>query len=219
MSYFFIGDIHGYFSKLVSLMEKIKPILSKEDIFVFLGDYIDRGPQSFDVIEYLLELQNRYKTVFIKGNHESMFLQYLADLDIYDNYLINGGRATIKSYAQNLGSFYLPEDHQKFFEELKLYYEGDDFIAVHAGLDPKIDSPAMQSEKTLTWIREQFYTSQHHWRKTVIFGHTPASHISAGELVFRDPQRNIIGIDSGVYSGGPLIALRWPEDEIYLGEV
>lgn len=215
MSFFIVGDIHGHFTLLSSLMKKVIPHVSPGDVMIFLGDYIDRGDSSFEVIEFLLALAKRYRTVFLKGNHEDMMLKFLAGRDGGDAWLMNGGRATIRSYRHHLGSFSFPERHKKFFSSLRLYYEGDDFIAVHAGLHPLKKSMDQQRENDMIWIRDIFYRADKKWEKTVIFGHTPASLLKKEPGVLIDEARNIIAMDNGVIFGNPLACLRWPDRKIF----
>lgn len=213
--YYIIGDIHGYFDKLLSLINVIEAELQDEDIVIFLGDYIDRGPESFEVIEYLIEFSKKRHTVFLKGNHEDMLLRYLKGENIRDMYIVNGGAETINSYKKNYGKFSLPEKHREFYENLKLYYEADDFIAVHAGLNPRINSIEEQDPYDLIWIRDAFFRSSNKWSKTVIFGHTPTPLISGERRVIIDNEHNIIAVDSGVIYGGPVSCLRLPDKMIF----
>jgi serine/threonine protein phosphatase 1 len=214
--YYLIGDIHGHISKLKKIISLVRADFKNGDSFIFLGDYIDRGPSSFEVIEYLIELSSKYRIVFLKGNHEDMFLRYITKGDNYSNYIRNGGGSTIKSYIRNLNDFTIPESHRNFFNNLKLYYENDDFIAVHAGLDPEIININEQQKDEMIWIREEFYRYPKKWDKTVIFGHTPTIYINNSDLVYFDENRNIIGLDTNAMSDGyPLSCIRWPDRKVY----
>ncbi len=100
-----IGDIHGCYDRLIALMDKINIDLDSEKL-VFVGDYIDRGPDSFEVVEYLINLKKKCPgIVFIKGNHEDMLEKYLSETDRY-TYLINGGQQALESYSRH----YKPTD-------------------------------------------------------------------------------------------------------------
>jgi len=214
--YYIIGDIHGQLSKLKKIISYTRKDINPNDIFIFLGDYIDRGPKSFEVIDFLIELSSEFKTVFLTGNHEEMFIRFITKGDNSDNYISNGGGATIQSYIKNSGKLILPENHIIFFNSLKLYYEADDFIAVHAGLNPVITDIEKQKKSDLVWIREDFYKYSARWDKTIIFGHTPTTYIHNSEEVYIDDKRNIIGLDTNAMSEGyPLSCLRWPERKIY----
>lgn len=214
--YYIFGDIHGCLDRLVSLYGQVEKRLGDDDILIFLGDYIDRGGSSYEVVEYLLELREQRPNIrFLKGNHEVMLFEFLNGNDPSGNYLYNGGNATRKSYDSHVGGFVIPENHRDFFNRLLNYYEGDDFIAVHAGLNPEVNSPEAQSLDDLVWIREDFFRSPKRWKKTVIFGHTPTYYIHGKwGKVYMDDVKNIIGIDTGAVYGGMLTCLVWPEKKI-----
>ena len=101
MYYYIIGDIHGSLSNLQNLCKKIEDVINDDDVIIFIGDYIDRGPHSFEVIEYLISLAKSRTSIFLRGNHEDMLLDYLDGRDSSNIYLVNGGRETIKSYKKN----------------------------------------------------------------------------------------------------------------------
>lgn len=210
--YYIFGDIHGMYEKLSKLFNKVEKHLTENDELIFLGDYIDRGKHSYEVIEFLLEVEKKYRVTFLKGNHEDMFQNYLNGDDNNGIYFTNGGRDTVQSYNNNLKQFDLPESHKKFFMNLRMDYETDDFIAVHAGLNPDINNLADQSDEDKLWIRESFFLDNKKWPKTVVFGHTPTDYInkSIGEVYFNN-KNNIIGIDTGAVYGGKLTCLRMPD--------
>jgi len=213
--YYIIGDIHGHISKLRNLINMLPESLA-EDRIIFLGDYIDRGPASFEVIEYLIAFSKMYDTVFLMGNHEEMFMRYLTVGDNEINYFRNGGNYTVSNYMKNKGSLSLPESHMDFFNSLKPYYETDYFIAVHAGLNPQKEWPGGQDIDDLIWIREDFYLADKKWPKTVIFGHTPTPYIHRSESVYIDRERNIIGIDTcAMLEEYPLSCIRMPDGKIF----
>lgn len=217
MHYYIFGDIHANLDALVGCTRKVLKLIEKNDIMIFLGDYIDRGGHSYEVIEYLLAIKKKYNTVFLMGNHEDMLLKYLDGNDPGGMYLHNGGTATIRSYRKHCKKFEIPQKHLEFLRHLELYYEGSDFIAVHAGLDPKIDVLDSQDTESLLWIRERFYRAQKRWNKTIIFGHTPINSLTKN-AVYDDKERNIIGIDSGAIYGYHLTCLRWPDKKIITGK-
>ncbi len=214
--YYIIGDIHGYLDNLIELFGKIKGIISDDDTLIFLGDYIDRGAYSYEVIEYLLSISKNHRAIFLKGNHEDMLLNYLKGEDNFGIYLSNGGRVTIQSYKKNCGDFVLPEEHKNFFQNLELYTEMNDFVSVHAGFNPKINNIEDQLIDDILWIREAFFRSERKWDKTVIFGHTPTAILGqkTGSIFFEE-RKNIIGIDTGVAYGGVLTCLRWPDRAVF----
>lgn len=184
-----VGDIHGCLSQLEKLLGKVRPTM--QDRIVFLGDYIDRGPDPRGVLDYLISFRERFpRTVFLKGNHEEMFLDFVAGRNqlLYFN---NGGETTLQSYREG-SKLRIPKAHLDFLENLRLYYETDDHIFVHAGLRPGI-CPEEQNPRDLVWIREEFLFSSYDWGKTVVFGHTPRQ-----DVLFSG---NRIGLDTGAVYG------------------
>ncbi len=198
---FAIGDIHGCLDKLVRLSQRISP--REGDTLVFLGDYIDRGPDSAGVIEFLLKLKKSCpaELVFLKGNHEAMLLDYLGGRN-QESYLYYGGSATVDSYAARYGSFHLPGKHEEFFRNLKGSYETERYVFVHAGLKPGIPI-SDQSDDEKLWIRWEFVNSEYDWGKRVIFGHTA--------FIVPRIESNKIGIDTGAVYGRELTCLVLPD--------
>lgn len=214
--YYLFGDIHGCFDNLVNLINIVRNKIKDDDVLVFLGDYVDRGKYSYEVIEYLISISKFFNTIFLKGNHEAMFLKYIYGEDKSGIFIYNGGHETIKSYNRNLKSFRVPERHILFLQNLDPFFEGDNFIAVHAGLDPKINKIEHQSEEDIVWIRDEFFRSNKKWDKTIIFGHTPTFLIKSRlRSIYFDKIRNIIGVDTGAVYGGKLTCLRWPDMSVF----
>lgn len=201
---FAIGDIHGCVDKLKALMEKI-PVDCVNDTLIFIGDYIDRGPGSFDVVDYLVELKKRHPDIiFLKGNHEDMLQKYLEGTDRF-TYLFNGGQRTLDSYLnrQNKSEFSpIPSNHLDFYKSLVLHYQTEDYLFVHAGLRENVPLDKQNPEELL-WIREDFIYSKFDFGKRVVFGHTP----------FAEPLLlpNKIGIDTGAVYGNQLTCVQLPE--------
>lgn len=209
MNIYAIGDIHGNLDLLERLLEQIAPDLDRDQL-IFMGDYIDRGPRSQGVVDYVLRLKNLAppeQVVCLKGNHEAMFLNFLQGRDV-ELFLYNGGLITIRDYWgedwEKLEKLVLPLDHRRFFEALPLYYETPDYIFVHGGLHPGVPLTE-QGEEDLLWIRGDFIASMEDFGKKVIFGHTP----------FRQPlvMPNKIGIDTGAAYGNRLTCLKLPAEE------
>ncbi|MBN2299370.1 MAG: serine/threonine protein phosphatase [Deltaproteobacteria bacterium] len=203
-----IGDIHGCLDKLQDLLTRITPC--KDDLIIFLGDYIDRGPYPKKVVDFLIDLAAQIPCIFLRGNHEDMFLEFLEYGTNKNIFFANGGLKTIDSYIQP-GPFSshsrvarcLPEPHRDFYACLKWYHEDKDYIYVHAGIKPDIPMP-QQNRRDLIWVRDEFIFSSTGLEKKVIFGHTPF----ARPLVKPDK----IGIDTGAVYGGCLTAIRLPDE-------
>jgi serine/threonine protein phosphatase 1 len=205
---FAIGDIHGCYDKLRTLMERL-PFDPQLDTLVFLGDYIDRGTRSRDVLTYLCELRRSTKHVILLiGNHEYLMLEYhrtgdpallpfLRHLGIdatFDSYGVNNPQALQKM-------LFLPTEHRQLLHSLLPYWETEDYIFVHAGMEH--DRPLDQQElSSLCEARSTFLNEEHDYGKLVIFGHTPF------DLPFVTPTR--IGIDTGAVYGNLLTALELP---------
>lgn len=186
------GDIHGCRRALAALLREVAP--GEGDRLVFLGDYIDRGPDSAGVVDDLLELRARLPgTIFLRGNHEQMLLDLLAG-DDPANFLFNGGAKTIASY-ETRGLWPPPADHLAFFEQLPTFHATGPFIFVHAGLRPGL-ALQEQDPDDLLWIRHEFLDSGYDWGKTVVFGHTPREEPLLAT--------NRIGLDTGCVYGGRL---------------
>lgn len=204
---FAFGDLHGHVGKLNALLDRIRPIFRPElDKYLFVGDYIDKGPHSKEVVERLIELAGSgVRTVFLVGNHESMLLDDYLTGKRPHFFLDNGGLSTLKSYGLHKTKpkdTRFPPEHAKFFHNLHLYHREGDYLFVHAGLRPGIPLKE-QSVHDLLWIREEFYQQDYDWDHWIIFGHTP----------FHNPflKGKLIGIDTGVEFGGPLTCLVLPD--------
>lgn len=189
-----IGDIHGRFDLLVKTLNTIHQIDDPDKTVVFLGDYVDRGPESADVIDRLMELEARpgnMKVVCLMGNHERMMLDALENGNGYgymSSWLMNGGLETLESYGaassdgvvSNAPLHHIPISHIKWMKNLPLYYETDNYFFVHAGINPDraLDN---QKEKDLLWIREYFLKTDRGTcqEKHVVHGHTPQEYDTA----------------------------------------
>lgn len=216
MKSYVIGDIHGCERELRYLIDGLP--LGAGDRLVFLGDYIDRGANSCGVVSYLVELPKQLRSIefiFLKGNHEDMFLSFLGIGGAHgDMFLINGGKATVASYgivtdkpaAQEILSV-LPSEHVTFYQQLRLYYLLAPFLCVHAGIDPE-KSLIEQSEEDLLWIRNKFIFASHRLPYTVLFGHTP-QHTVYYDLPYK------IGLDTGLVYGNMLTCLDVDEKVLY----
>jgi len=205
-----IGDIHGCAQSLEYLLDVLGP--GEDDRLVFIGDYVDRGPDSRGVIDRLLRLRSEVKCIFLKGNHEELMLDYL-DRGEYGIWAANGGRATLASYEDTSGRLQIPDEHLVFLRELRPYFETNEFFFVHAGLRPQLtirENVKENDEFVFLWERSHLKASELPWEKTVVCGHTPMA-----EPLNRE---RLINIDTGcVYMNhegmGRLTAVRLPERE------
>lgn len=208
------GDVHGRLDLLDELLGKVDADLAghpvAKAIFVFLGDYIDRGSHSRETIDRLIARRDISEHVFLKGNHEQIALKCLTDPGLFDRWLRLGGAETLASYGIEVGSkvkiaelqaaFHkaLPQAHIKFFRSLQPSFACGDFFFVHAGVKPRV-ALARQTEKDLLWIREEFLGSNQDFGKTIVHGHTPGYDIEV--------RPNRINIDTGAYATNRLTCL------------
>lgn len=217
-----IGDIHGRFDLLQKMHDAIKADLltcdSSNIQIIYVGDYIDRGFQSKEVVECLTNHPQltdiNCDIIFLKGNHEHALLEFLRTPETITPWLLWGGEVTLQSYGVPLRNAegkrtdcheqstklkeVLPDNHQAFFDDLKLYYEAGDYLFVHAGIKPGVPLNK-QHEEDLLMIRDAFIFSRKTLEKTVVFGHT----------IFTEPfvTEDRIGIDTGGYAHGKLTAV------------
>jgi len=209
-----LSDIHGCLNKLVALVARCRSD-AKDDAarFVFLGDYIDRGPDSRHTLDLLINRSRRRNTVFLKGNHEAYFTSVLEDPARAAEWFQFGGLQTLMSYgvsaAPGLGKDELPDlvreltsvmppEHIAFLRQLRPTFTCGDFFFVHAGVRPGIPL-SEQRESDLLWIRDEFLQSKRRFGKYVVHGHTP---VKQAELL-----ENRANIDTGAYATGNLTLL------------
>ena len=163
-----IGDIHGCVKALQGLVDALQP--QPTDQLIFLGDYVDRGPDSRGVIDLLIELQNRCSTIFLLGNHEIMFRGALAGFPV-DPWLCAGGRQTVTSYGGLLSN--VPSRHVEFLHSCIPYFESPQHLYVHANYLHELPL-SDQPEQTLFWEHLTTRVPQPHYSgKHVFLGHTP----------------------------------------------
>ena len=212
-----VGDIHGRADLLQQLFARIdaneerQPI--KHKIEVFLGDYIDRGPDTRKVLETLTERAKTHELVCLKGNHEALMLRFLDDATVLRVWRHLGGLETLVSYGivPNLASdpasevrlaselkSRLDRSHENFLRNLRLSYSFGDFFFAHAGVRPAVPLN-QQSEEDLLWIREEFLFCDASFGKIIIHGHSP--------VLEPDVRLNRINIDTGAYATGRLTCL------------
>ena len=220
MNIFAIGDIHGSLDQLISIHNKIfnYPNYKKEeDLLVYLGDYIDRGPKSKQVVDQILNLKNEgINTTFLMGNHDELMFDFLfKEINNLKNWLNFGADNTFKSYDIEVVEFIkegfedhnieklrkvliekLGHDHINFFSNLKLTFSATQYLFVHAGIDPK-KNLSDQSKKDYLWSRSNdFFHKDFKAEKIIVHGHTPEKDVVSF------PYR--INIDTGCYFSGKL---------------
>jgi serine/threonine protein phosphatase 1 len=220
-----IGDIHAQYDKLSNLMAKLK-FISKfpESInfnttpFIFLGDVVDGGPDTKEVINQLMQWEQQYPHwVFLYGNHEDMLLDAICrGSRVYGNFYQwynRGGAETVQSYSRDsdlglnerlrytdleLARHVIPQSHLAWLNNRPYYFETEHFFFVHAGVRPG-DHPALTPPSDMIWLRDEFIYSPYDWGKKIIYGHTYSP-----EPVVRP---NKIGVDTMTHSQGDLTAV------------
>lgn len=219
-----IGDIHGRLDLLLSALSAVRSDLAAYPVdrafLVILGDLIDRGPSSRDVVEYLRTADWSWITpVFLLGNHEEVLLAaYDGDLAALRSWTGFGGAETAESYGVSL-VLLLRDDWQGYWQALRAAVPAEhieflrgfydqfalgDYMFVHAGVRPgtPIDG---QNPRDLRWIRDEFLLCPDDFGKMVVHGHTISD---APEF-----RSNRIGIDTGAYRTGRLTVLRLEGEE------
>lgn len=190
---FAIGDIHGCFKSFRELVErKIK--IKKSDKLILLGDYIDRGNQSREVIDYIIKLQKKdYDIISLIGNHESMMLDALDNDELLSAWIQNGGSATLESFGimslKQLDKLYVD-----FFKGLQFYYLFNNFLFVHAGFNDEISNP-FEDKYRMIWSRREKYKNPILKNKIIIHGHSPISELSCKQNI--QANNKVINIDTG----------------------
>jgi serine/threonine protein phosphatase 1 len=212
-----VGDIHGRADLLERLLAAIdadcahRPV--RRPIVVFVGDYIDRGPDSRNVLDLLLQWRQAHEAVFLRGNHETFLPRFLADPGSLDEWRRYGGLETLLSYGlkpsintdrdeqTRLAAQFadvLPPGHLDFLQSLELTFSCGDYLFVHAGVRPGIPIH-QQTEDDLLWIRDDFLSWEQPFERFVVHGHTP---VNQPEL-----RLNRINIDTGAYATGRLTCI------------
>lgn len=219
-----VGDIHGRVDLLDKVLERIDADLKRNSVphclEVFLGDYVDRGPASRQVIDRLVERGRTHRTVFLKGNHESYLASFVGNPHILEDWKRLGGLETLMSYgltpsinadasaqAQLASGFdqALPVSHRQFIRDLRSSFTCGDFFFVHAGIRPGVPLEK-QNEEDLLWIRREFLLCEEHFSKYIVHGHTPVAQ--------PDIRSNRMNIDTGAYATGRLTCLRLEGSDI-----
>lgn len=225
MRLYAVGDVHGRADLLRQVFSRIDKHRAEfpmsQTVEIFLGDYVDRGPSSREVIEELIARRARTDTVCLKGNHEVYALEFLKTPDLLDDWRHYGGLNTLLSYGlkptgapsrterADLAAAFaraLPDSHRQFLEALQLSYTCGDYFFVHAGVRPGIPL-AEQREDDLLWIREDFIFYERNFDdKIIVHGHTP--------VLEPEVRSNRINIDTGAYATGRLTCLMIEADRM-----
>jgi len=224
MNIFAIGDIHGCLNELTILHKKIltdDKFDARKDILIYLGDYIDRGLNTRQVIDQIIKLKNNnIKTIHLKGNHEEFFQDFLFNkVNNIKQWLNFGLDQTFRSYDIEVVNFIkdgfedgiinrlrstllekMSEEHVNFFKDLKMSFSTEKYLFVHAGIDPK-KKLEEQTNKDFLWSRsKEFFDKNFKSDKIIVHGHTPERNI------INHPYR--INIDTGCYFSGKLSSVR-----------
>ncbi len=223
-----IGDVHGCYDLLLDLLGRIaadsrERAHGRRPILIFCGDYVDRGPNSAEVVEAVIQLHRRddLDVRLLKGNHEQAMLDFLRDPAGAVGWLDFGGTETLASYGVRIeGAQFqdrllaardqlldrLPAAHLNLLHQLDMMLVVGDYAIVHAGIRPGVDL-GDQAEEDLLWIREDFLDSNRSFDKVIVHGHT-----WTGVRPQLEPHR--IGVDTGAYQTGVLTAARLDGQDI-----
>ena len=205
-----VGDIHGMYEKLIKLMEKIR-FDQEDDLLVFLGDFVDRGPDSVRCLQYVYDLQHAYPdtVICLLGNHEVMMSSYLIQkrlnyntviADYADSWLENGGFETLKQLDELETG--IKNELLQWVENLPVKYQYQDFFFCHAGVDPNVPL-SVQNEFDMLWRRQQWW-EQYKGVETIVVGHTPVQRVMK-QARYAKPlfmPNNVIMCDTGAYMNG-----------------
>lgn len=222
MRVYCVGDIHGRADLLMETLGRIdddrqrRPV--RHALEIYLGDYVDRGPDSSSVIDLLAVRLVRNRAICLRGNHEALLEAFLGGSAELDSWLPLGALPTLASYGvsprsrtgsatelrRSLANAF-PRTHRLFLQCLRYSFCCGDFLFVHAGIRPDIPIDA-QDPHDLLWIRDEFLSSTQHHGKFIVHGHTPVPH--------PDIRDNRINIDTGAWRTGILTCIAIEGSEI-----
>jgi serine/threonine protein phosphatase 1 len=221
-----VGDVHGCLDPLLGVQRLIDADRAKSHLErtaeIYLGDYIDRGPDSAGVVSTLIARARAANAVFLRGNHDQMLLDFLDGADCLEPWRELGGTATLLSYGvaaslltrsaptevvRDALNENMPPDHRVFYDQTGSYMQVGPYLMVHAGIRPGV---GLEDQKTddLLGIRQDFLEYDGDFNFIVVHGHTP---VEAPEL-----RRNRINIDTGAFATNRLTCLRIGEDGVRL---
>lgn len=197
---FAIGDVHGCADELRALIQQLP--LDRDSSVVFLGDYIDRGPDSRGVVETILELEQYCRVICLLGNHELMLREYLdgSDPRRVARFIYNGGSATLASYADHDGVVVMSDEHKAFYERLPYHYVDGEHLFVHAGIptSPEELDVDIHGEE-MVWMRRRAFMPEPNYSKIIVHGHSAVHEV--------DIQPRRINLDTACVYGRRLTAL------------
>ncbi len=216
-----IGDIHGRADLLAALHDRIRTDgeahPDRRKVLIYIGDYVDRGMESREVIDLILDRPpSGFDVIPLKGNHEALMLDFFEDAGTDEIWLGNGGKATLFSYGVQLNDRMsgdeslddvrqqfrnnLPDPHLQFLRALRVNHVEGDYFFVHAGIRPRL-ALDRQDENEMIWIREEFLLSTADHGKIIVHGH------SISRSLEPEIRNNRIGIDTGAFASGVLTCL------------
>lgn len=223
-----ISDVHGHYDELMKLMDKVVNewgVDFSRDTLVFLGDYVDGGYKTRQVIAQMIKWQKKYPHwIFLKGNHEDMMVNAKHAFpyeQLFELWYTQGGKATalsyipekkVHKYLQDRSSHtFIYSTHLQWVDSLPIFHKTEDYLFVHGGIDPELGMDT--SSKEMLWIREPFISSEKDFGFKVIFGHTIFQDRNPSKHLRPRVMKNKIGIDTMAHNSGRLTALLLPNEE------
>ena len=235
-----VGDIHGYLPPLVDLLEQLAKIATADDVVVFLGDYIDRGPDSKKCIDAILNFRERTpaEVVCLRGNHEDWFLATRSNHRRHSWLFGMEAFETIRSYSPEAAEVIrnamresglliyngngalpyvrlfdaMPQSHMAFFSGLALSFQSEDCVCTHAGLDPSVAAVSDQTADAVVWGHAAFL-SQYKGPPIVVYGHKNNADLDSDGWPRPRIIGNTIGIDTIAH--GVLTGIRMPDRKVF----
>ncbi len=223
MRKFAISDIHGCAKSFRALVENVLKLRPEDELYL-LGDYVDRGSDSRAVFDFIWELQeHNFQVKCLSGNHEVMLLNARDGGDELELWLANGGRATLKSFgAKNVED--IPAKYLDYISSLDYFFEIDEYILVHAGINMGVEKP-LEHYQDMLWLRWWYDEIDYGWLKNriIVHGHTPISQRDIRQMLHQISQTQVLDIDNGCfvstrYDMGTLCAFELMHRQLYFQE-